>query len=318
MGALEEAATAALTDSMGLRSGETVTIVVDAPKREIGLIMLQAAKDLGAEALMLEMSPRRNDGEEPPGPVAAAMRESHVAMLLTTRSLSHTRARRAATEAGARIASMPGVTAEMMGRSLRVDYERMAEICQDYAKLLSRAEKAQVITEAGTNLTLSLKGRHAFVDSGIYRSPGEFGNLPAGEVFIAPLEGAARGELVIDGSMAGVGLLKHPIKMLVEDGYVTDVEGGREARQLQEAIDRHGKKARNIAELGMGMNPSAILTGFVLEDEKILGSIHVALGDNASFGGQVEVPSHLDGVMMRPTLKLDGVVVLQEGRLLTL
>ncbi|NLC39119.1 MAG: aminopeptidase, partial [Clostridia bacterium] len=162
----------------------------------------------------------------------------------------------------------------------------------------------------------SLQGREAFADSGMLQAPGSFGNLPAGEAFIAPLEGTAAGTLVVDGSMAGIGLIQSPIVMKVEKGLVVEIEGGQEADRLKELVDRFGPAARNIAELGIGLNDQAVLSGIVLEDEKVLGTVHVALGDNSTIGGTVEVPSHLDGVLLQPSLWLDGRKILEKGNLL--
>ncbi|KKM10005.1 leucyl aminopeptidase [Clostridiales bacterium PH28_bin88] len=315
MDKLREAARVALVDCMGVKAGEVVLVVTDILQREVGGALLAVAGELGAEAMLMEMSPRENHGQEPPAAVAAAMREAEVVLMPTTKSLSHTRARWEANRAGARIASMPGITLQMMQRTLKGSYVEMAENCRRYASLLHGARQVRITTPAGTDLTMSLEGREAHPDTGLYLEPGQFGNLPAGEVYAAPLEGSTRGVLVIDGSMAGVGLLKEPIRMRVEGGYATDIAGGAEAAKLQGILDRYNREARNIAELGLGMNPHAMITGLVLEDEKVLGTVHVALGDNSTFGGNVEVASHLDGVMLSPTVEVDGKVVLAGGRL---
>ena len=152
-------------------------------------------------------------------------------------------------------------------------------------------------------------------DTGIYHNPGDFGNLPAGEAFIAPVEGTAQGVIVIDGAMSGVGVVEEPIKMTVESGYVTEITGGHGARMLEDAIADLGKPARNIAELGVGTNDRAIITGKVLEDEKVLGTVHLALGNNVGFGGTCDVPVHLDGIILRPTLVIDDEVIIKEGAL---
>ena len=79
-------------------------------------------------------------------------------------------------------------------------------------------------------------------------------------------------------------------------------------------MERAGPEARNVAELGVGTNDCARITGTILEDEKILGTVHVAFGNNASMGGTVKVPFHLDGVIRAPTLVVDGEVLLEDGR----
>mgnify|MGYP001122606625 CR=1 FL=1 len=312
---LDAAAEIALSECMGVKEGEKVLIITDEHLRKIGLVLFDKAKELKTEAMYMEMLSRENHGVEPPSPIAAAMMEADVIVIPTYKSLSHTSARRKANDRGARIATMPGITEEMMARTLAADYENMADLCNKFAAILTQGKEVEIKSRAGTDLRFSIKGREALADTGILLSPDDFSNLPAGETFVAPLEGTAQGTLVIDGSMAGVGILDEPIKMEIEKGFVVGVEGGPEAKTLQVLLDEHGELARNIAELGIGLNSRAKLTGKVLEDEKVLGTIHIALGDNSTFGGNVEVPSHLDGIVLKPTLILDGKVLIKEGQL---
>lgn len=127
---------------------------------------------------------------------------------------------------------------------------------------------------------------------------------------MAPVEGTAQGLLVIDGALAGIGVLEKPLRIKVEAGQAVAVGGGREARLLEDIFTRYGPASRNIAELGIGLNPLARLTGNVLEDEKVRGTVHIALGDNSTFGGQIETPSHLDGILLQPRLRVDGQQIL--------
>ncbi|MCR4401436.1 MAG: aminopeptidase [Firmicutes bacterium] len=298
---------------MGVASGETVLVITDDKLREIGFALWEAACSLGAEAMLLEMIPRSRNGEEPPAPVAAIMKTVDVVLAPTSKSLSHTAARREACQAGARIATLPGITREAMVRTLCADYSSISEVSRRVADVLTSGKSARVLSPSGTDLVLSLEGRVGHPDTGMYRLPGDFGNLPAGEAYIAPVEGSAEGVIVVNGAMAGVGVLEDHITMRVEHGYVTEISGGQGAKALEEAIAHLGKPARNIAELGVGTNDRAVVTGKVLEDEKVLGTVHIAIGNNVSFGGTVDVPSHLDGIILQPTLLVDGVAVIEDG-----
>lgn len=244
------------------------------------------------------------------------MKHVNVILCPTSRSLTHTRARKEACEAGARVATLPGITEAIMRRTLSANYPRIKEKSERLALLLSQGKEVAIKTELGTDLTLSIEGREGHSDYGLVHSPGEVSNLPAGEAYIAPLEGTAQGVIWVDGSMGKSGRIKKPIKLTVKDGYVTDISGGVEARSLGKEIDPFGQPARNIAELGIGTNEKAIVTGNILEDEKALRTIHIALGDNKTFGGTVEVPSHLDGIIRNPTLWIDGRVVLDRGKII--
>ncbi|MDN5326081.1 MAG: aminopeptidase [Moorella sp. (in: firmicutes)] len=307
---LASACRLALAGCLAVRAGDKVLIVTDTDLQPLGEAFFRAARELRAEAAAITMLPRANHGQEPPEMVAAAMLKSQVVVLVTSRSLSHTRARRAANDAGARIASLPGATADMLERTLAVDYDAMAAECEDFAAILTGGQEVHLTTPAGTDLTFSIAGRRGRPDTGLYRQPGDFGNLPAGEAYIAPVEGTARGMLVIDGAMSGIGFLKEPLRIKVEEGRAVEVSGGEAARVLEEILNRYGPESRNIAELGIGLNPLAKLTGNVLEDEKVRGTVHIALGDNSTFGGRVEAPSHLDGILLRPRLSVDGRQVL--------
>lgn len=310
---LMTAARIAVKDCMNVKTGENVLVVTDTLLAPIGRVLYQAAAEAGAEAVYLEMEPRKNDGVEPPEPVAEAMLLADVILAATSRSLSHTTARKEASRTGARIASLPGITPDMMQRTLSADYGAIAEVSKRFASALTVGKEARLTTPAGTELVMSLAGRDGEPDTGINHLPGSFSNLPAGEAYIAPLEGTTDGILIIDGAMSGVGMVNTPIRMTVEKGYVVKIEGGEEARKLDELLASYGRQAYNIAELGIGTNDKARLTGKVLEDEKVKGTVHVALGNNTGFGGTVDVPVHLDGILIRPTLVIDGKTIIEAG-----
>ncbi|KXS43514.1 MAG: leucyl aminopeptidase [Candidatus Frackibacter sp. T328-2] len=315
MNKLKEAANIAINDCMGVKEDETVLIITDEPLREIGQALFVAAKEVAKEAIFTEITPRANHGAEPPKQITDLLKQVDVALMPTSKSLSHTKARKEANANGTRAATLPMITKEIMGRTLTADYGKIKERSIKIAEILNEGQVAHLTTEIGTDLKMSLEGREGKPDTGIYHQKGDFGNLPAGEAYLAPLEGTASGKIVIDGAMSGIGVLEEPITLIVEDGYAVEIEGGRDADKLKEIVDQYGKEARNIAELGIGTNDEAILTGVVLEDEKVLGTIHVAIGDNSSFGGKVEVDSHLDGIIKEPTLKIDDQIIMKNGKL---
>ncbi len=288
---------------MGYRKGETLLIVTDDELEGLAKPFFEKATSIGIEATLMLMKQRKVHGEEPPRAIAHALREVDIALLITKKSLSHTMARREACRRwGTRIASMPDITLEIINRSLDIDYEDLRKRAQDLAKIFSQGKTARVTTKMGTDLTISIVERKGFKDTGLYTKKGAFGNLPAGEVCIAPVEGSAQGIVVLDASMTGIGRLTKPVRLIIEDGNVTDIS----SKKLIRLIKPLGRSALNVAELGIGLNPKAKVTGNVLEDEKAIGTGHIALGDNISFGGKVEAPCHLDGVFFDPTIIVDG------------
>ncbi|MCI0695807.1 aminopeptidase [candidate division KSB1 bacterium] len=313
---LEVAARTALETCLAVKAGETVLVITDEHKREIGTVIWHVAKSLGAEAMLAEIMPRSRNGEEPPAPIAALMAASSVVLCPTSKSLTHTAARREACSHGARIATLPGITEDMMIRCLAADYNAIAERSQRLSVALESGNEVHVTSPAGTDIRLIRGARHAKPDTGFYLNPGEYGNLPAGETFFAPIEGTAQGVIVFDGAMAGVGKVKTPIRIMVRNGVAVEITGGPEAQKLNELIAPLGEAARNIAELGIGTNDRAQITGVILEDEKVMGTVHIALGDNMSMGGTVSVPSHLDGLILQPTVYVDDRMIMEDGKLL--
>jgi aminopeptidase len=313
---LLSASIVAIRDCMGARPGERILVVTDEGLRPIGAALHRAACDLGHDVLLVEMRPARSNGEEPPAEVAALMARFDVVLCPTSKSLTHTDARRAASAAGARVATLPGVTEDIMVRCMNADYHEVAERTRRVAAAMGEARVIRVQAPAGTDVVLPIAGRRPQASTGLFRERGQWGNLPTGEAYIAPREGESHGVVVVDGSMAGVGVARRPIRIEVEAGYAKTITGGQEADRLMALLEPHGRDARNVAEFGVGTNDRAILTGVILEDEKVMGTIHIAFGDNKSMGGSVGVASHLDGLVTRPTVWFDDREILRDGRLL--
>lgn len=304
-----------LVDCLGVTAEETVLVVTDPTRRPIAQRLVDRARAMGAETVLIDMSERETNGTEPPPAVAAAMLECDVFIAPTTKSLSHTHARKAANERGVRAATMPQITEDMLERTMAADYGEVRRRSAVLAEALTAGSRVHITSAQGTDLTLSIEGRQGIADDGDLRAAGSFGNLPAGEGFIAPVEGRTDGVIVFDGSIWPLELLEEPLVVTIKDGYATDISGWR-AAEFKQALEPHGREAFAVAELGIGTNDAAQLTGNVLEDEKILGTIHLAFGDNHTFGGTVRVSSHQDGIVMRPTLTIDDKSYVEAGRLL--
>jgi leucyl aminopeptidase (aminopeptidase T) len=299
-----------IENCLGVKAGEDVLVIVDDATREIGEALRGQASDAGADAVLTVMDPRANDGTEPPRAVAAALLGCDVFIAPTSRSLSHTTARKAASDAGARGATMPGVTEDMLARVMAVDFDQMAARSRAVAALLDAGEVAYVTCPLGTQLKLDLGGRAGISDDGDLSAAGAFGNLPCGEGFIAPIGGEG---VIVASSLAPLGLSDEPATLTVADGQIVAATGGLGPDYLQR-LQAHGELGVNLAELGVGTNDRAMLTGNILEDEKLLGSVHVAFGASAGIGGTVSVPIHLDVVILDASLEVDGRPVLEAGR----
>ncbi|HEY5534345.1 MAG TPA: aminopeptidase [Ignavibacteria bacterium] len=312
---LTKASFTALKDYMGLKSEETLLIITDETKAEIAGALHKAGKELCKESFLIEMKSREINGQEPPKQIADLMKSVDVVICPTEKSLTHTNARREASALGVRVATMPGISIETMVRCLNADADKIIELTRTIARKLSATSVIRVTSEAGTDISMPMKGRKILESTGVLRNKGESGNLPSGEVYLAPWEDKSNGVVIVDGSMAGIGMVKEAIKIEVINGYAEMITGGEEARLLTAMLDKAGREARAVAEFGFGTNYKAQLCGEILEDEKVFGTIHIAFGNNVSMGGNVTVSSHLDGLIKNPDVYFDDIAVMQKGKL---
>jgi leucyl aminopeptidase (aminopeptidase T) len=300
----------AVEQCLALGTDESCLVVTDDQRLPIGEALYAAASDVTDDAQLLRFPPRAQHAEEPPEAVAAAMRTADAFLAPTTKSLSHTRARSDACEAGARGATLPGITEEVFTVGLDADYERIASECEAMLAQVAGAEEIRVTSPQGTDITFGFGDREWHDDTGMIRDAGDFSNLPAGEVFISPE--TANGRYVVDGTVSPHGLLDdgQTVEVTVEDGSVTDFSDPDVAAEFEAAADAVGEDAYNLAELGIGTNVAVTdLVGSVLLDEKAGGTVHIAVGDDASIGGDTSAPIHSDGVLREPTVYADGVEV---------
>lgn len=297
---------------LDVQPGEKALVINDGNDRGLVDALLDALDERTPQHDLLEYEERERHGEEPPKAVARAMRDVDVFIAPTRKSISHTRARREACSAGSRGASMPGIDRDIWSSSLMADYDEVAELSDRVLELLRRTEEVRVETPSGTDLSLEVDERFFKADTGLIHDPGDFGNLPAGEAFGAPVN--ASGTLVVDHfPFAPEGTV-----IEIEDNRAVAVEHpGEEGSELAEAFE-DVEDARNVAEFGVGTNPEASLIGNVLQDEKVLGTVHVAFGDNTSMvpegnSERVESEVHWDTVCEDPTVRFDGERVIREG-----
>jgi aminopeptidase len=337
---IEEGVLSMLRVNMGLQEGEGLLAVTDPPNlahwqdKDPSELMSQLERsmlarmvaEIATEAFprsMVEFFPYLSvgmHGGEPGEGVADRMSQADVVIAITNYSLSHTSARAEATEAGARIASMPGFLARMFhaGGPMAVDYQAVAADTERLAELITGAESATVRSAAGTDIHFSLAGRSGGVDTGLCGAKGAWSNLPAGEAYVAPVEGTAQGVIVVQAGWYPN--LSEDMNIHFDEGLVVRIEGGgevgdefRKLLQLGSAEEVYQAR-RNLAELGIGANPNAKQPDNVLEAEKIKGTVHLAIGDSSHMGGAVTSDLHEDFVVPRPDVFLDDKLVVEGGQ----
>ena len=314
----EQALSSLLTGCMGLRKGESCLVVCDTSRKSLGSSVFEAAKQITDRVNLFAVRVPGPEGWQPDtlSLLEKEMLTQDVILLLTGVSLSHTDARRRAVKRGARLASMPGITAEMLKRAAQADYGVISKRSERLKAILTDADSISVETELGTAIRFSVEGMQGHMEDGLYNRAGTWGNMPAGETCIGPKEGSAEGVLVIDWSMSAIGPLEKPLIIEVEGGRAIEIKG-KQATALQGRLSPFGRAAFTVAEFAMGTNGWAQLSGVVLEDEKVCGTAHFALGNNLSFGGATDVPIHLDGVLRAPTVTVDGMRIMERGHLLS-
>lgn len=314
---LSPVASRIVSELAGVEPGEEVLVITDPEKVSVARAITNAARGVDAEAILTVMPRLDAHGNEPPATVADAMQTADVAFTVTTHAITHTQARLAAADAGTRIVVLRGVTEEMMIQGgMNTDYEELRGVTAASRDVLGAADIATVTSEAGTDISLNLSGMDAFSLDGYFHGYG-FSALPGGESPTSPCNEGSNGTVVIDYSMDNIGLLDEPIELTFEDGYVTEIQGGSGADQLQAIVDGADDNAGNLAEFAIGTNPDARLIGNLAEDKKKAGTVHFAIGDDTSLGGTRQSEIHFDGLVTHPTVTLDGETVVADGELQT-
>lgn len=296
-----------------VRPGEQVVVVTDPTMERYADAVAAAAREAGAAVSVCVMPPRRQDGQEPTPAAAAAMAEADVIFSPVRISITHTRAMRTALERGARAILMTAYTDRIMRSPalLDTDFAAQAEVCHRIGRALTEGDSVRLTSPRGTDLRFSITGRTANVLTNV-PEPGQLAPVPDIEVNVVPVTGSAEGILIADASVPylGIGVLDDPIVCTVEDGYVTHMEGGAQAAALREHLEGFADRSCfNVAELGVGLNPAARLTGEMLEDEGVLGTIHVGIGTSHTLGGEIVAPTHYDLLMWHPVIEVDGRVI---------
>ncbi len=305
---LSKGAKIAVKQCMNIQPTERVLIITDRNmQKQIPLSIEKVCKQIKAKVEFIEIEPLKRK-EEPKDEIAKLMKEFDAEFLITSKSLSHTNARRNASKSGVRIASMPGIAKfSFTDGGLTADYQKVKKLCVKMWNKIKNVENIEIKSNTGTDLQLKIGDYLLDIDEGLYHKPGNFGNLPAGEVDTAPNLSSANGILVINK----MGKYGENIKMKIEDGVAVEIGG---SDKLISEIDLLGDRARVIAEIGIGTNPKAKVIGNVLEDEKVLGTVHIALGNNVSYGGRNNVPFHVDGIVLKPTLIADNEILIKDGK----
>ena len=304
----------------GVKPREHVLIVTDsATDPAIARTIMEAACRLRIDCSTITMRARTLPGEEPPAPVAAAMRSADIIISPTSTTLFHTHARTRACRGGSRFISMACATVSILSsEGMSANFPKQKVVMERLMHRFTGAKQIRVTNPAGTCLTFNVRGRKGYGLSGMATRHGEATGVPDIEAYIAPIERDTNGVLVVDGSTSVTGIVKQPLVITIRHGVAVSITGGSDAYTLRRTLRKtRSRGSFYVGELGVGLNPLAHIRGAIIEDEGVLGTAHVALGDNTKIGGKNSAPTHIDFVFKNPHLQLDGETVLR-GRRLTI
>jgi leucyl aminopeptidase (aminopeptidase T) len=206
----------------------------------------------------------------------------------------------------------------MIHGGIEADFIKQKPVCEKVASILTQGKRARLSSPAGTHITMSIEGRTGNAHACVI-TPGKFSAVPNIEANISPVEGTSEGTIVADASIPymGIGLLAKPIRFFVSKGAINKIEGGSQAIYLENILaEQHDPNVYNIAQLAIGLNPMIPnVTGIMLNDEGAFGTVHIGIGTSSNIGGVVKASAHFDLVMSKPTLEVDGNLILQDGEL---
>ncbi|HID71736.1 MAG TPA: leucyl aminopeptidase [Thermoplasmata archaeon] len=305
----------ALEVVLTLKKDENVLVVTDKEKEEIGRAFLKASESLGAKTEIYILPEEKRPLEEIPLELLPLLEEKDVILNVFKGIAEETPFRikliKKEVSLKARVGHCPGITVEMMTEGpMTADYKRIAEDVKGLIEKFRDAKSVHIRAPAGTNIKLNIEDRE--FDTDVWIEKGKFGNLPAGEIWCAPVEDGANGLIVVDGSIGDVGQVTAPLKIEVEKGKIVEITSGNKDLEKRikalVAVDEYGSV---VGELGIGLNPRARLVGNLLEDEKAGGTAHIAFGNNLEMpGGKNPSKTHRDFLFYKPTM----VVTYKDGR----
>lgn len=304
-----EVAKTVLSVCMGAKVDEQILILTDDGKFDLAHLFSVAGRQLGLSVTLLEMNQQKG-GEMPPLAVAA-LEKADVCLIITSSSFTHTKARANATSRGCRIASMPTITQEIVNTTCGADYSEITSMSEKIVSLFNKASKIHVTTPLGTDITLDINGRTGIADTGMLTKKSAFGNLPAGESMVAPVEDKGDGIIVVDGVIGHLGVLEKPITLKIENSKIVDIQG--DDGKLREFLDNFNANVDKIAEFGVGTNKLTKLCGNPLCDEKVFSTIHFGFGNNLFMGGMQDCNMHFDMIINAPTVYLDDTCIIKDG-----
>jgi 2,5-dihydroxypyridine 5,6-dioxygenase len=306
----------AMTQCAGVKPGESVVIACDTNKMRLAEALAAAAYAAGGMPTIVAFPPTGAHGAQVPKPVVGACAQSDVLFMPTSWSMTHTDARIEAIKNGSRVCTMCEVTEDCLCTGgILADYEACDRLGRKLGEIIAGGKTIRMTSTGGTDIVARVTGRPVQYETGLFREPGCFAALPNSELNISPIEGTAEGLIVGDVRLMGYGVIRdEPVTLEVKEGLVVKISGRKGARYLEETLkDFHDRRAYNLAEFGVGLNPASRAYATNLEDLGKLGFGHHGIGSNYAIGGEVAAPCHIDIIFSESSLEIDGQTILDKG-----
>lgn len=313
MAKLDKAVHKTIYDCLRMEKKDSCLILIDKGTHQIGRLLFEKCRREKLEVVLAEIPPLTNNATEPALFIPEMMKQMPAIISITSTSLVHSDALKEVCHNGSRVICFIVTDEDVFERAVNTDFKFIDLKSRRLADLFSIGREVRMTTDAGTDIKFPITRHKGFANTGIVDNPGKFCMLPAGEASITPDRLGAEGRIVVDGSIPAIGLMQQPIVIKVRDGYAYNITGGADTQSLRKILKPFGRGGKNVAEFGLGTNPRAMLTGKSLEDEKVLGTAHIALGNPEYEGGSLKKNLHLDFIVRKPTVEVDGHVVVENG-----
>lgn len=312
---------------LNAKAGDKVFILTDTKMDPVlwqGLAI--AANSLDMEASVGLMTARAAHAMDPVSSLRVAALDPDTALViyLTSTAMAHSRLTDDLIDHKKRFILMEELTPAMLNPDgpAGADYDAMSVVGRKIADIFTRGRDIHVTCPNGTDLKASIEGRPGRSITGfpMEMHPGSGGGcaFPDGEAHICPVEGTGEGTVVFDLTAHSVGAIKEPLRLTVEKGMVTRIEGGREAETWRQILDTHGDaNSYNCpAEIAIGLNPKVTPMGSMRTDKKMYGTSHIGIGDTVALGGTCRAKLRLEGVIRKPEITVDGQMLTRGGKIL--
>lgn len=307
---------------LNAESGDEVLIVSDTRTEDsVVTALFAAAHQQNLDPSVAIMPPRTSHGNDPTDVIEEAMMAADLCVMATSTALTHSDAGARAQRAGVKCVAMDEMTPEILrGRAAGADYEAMQPLARKVGEIYEAGSEMRITSKTGMDVVGDIEEQTYWPIAGkiVDNETQNICAFPDGEVGVAPAEGSTNGTVVWDTTVHGIGHVDAPIELEVEDGWVTDIRGGSAADAFERTLEEEGDDNAwyCAAEMSIGINLDAEITGVMRTDKKVAGAVHTATGDNYDLGGEIQSNLHIDGTTLEPTVWVDEQKLVDDGELL--